>query len=51
MHRLAVSGLPFHVAMDLIGTIADTSEAKNTLLDNAAPGLRTLSPAGRLSEV
>ncbi|MBI3568123.1 MAG: hypothetical protein HY084_07980 [Gemmatimonadetes bacterium] len=49
LHRLAVAGLPFHMAHELIGTVTDTSDAACTLIDTAAPGLHTLRPTGRLS--
>jgi putative toxin-antitoxin system antitoxin component (TIGR02293 family) len=49
LHRLVVSGLPIVVARELIETVADTPDVQDTLIDAAAPSLRTASPGGRLT--
>ncbi|MBI3568885.1 MAG: hypothetical protein HY084_11870 [Gemmatimonadetes bacterium] len=51
LHQLALARLPYHVAMDLVGTIAESHDAESTLINTAVPSLRTLIPSGHVSVV
>jgi len=49
LHQLALARLPYHVAMELVGTVAESHDSESTLIDAAVPSLRTLIPSGHVS--
>ncbi len=50
LHERAIAGLPPVIARDLVRSVTNSPDAERTLIDTAAPSLRTLTDSARLSQ-